>query len=750
MRNILLGALLCLYGNIAAQSLPFPREAAVNQQLLATTMPVLAQKLLPRLQAGDDRWGYLQQLLMVQLTARQYKAALQTIREYRSAYAQSDAEKAPVRFIQYETYINALQRKEPVEKAFREAFSTSVARLQHASRYDIDNWYIADTTYLAADLQRQLAQLEGQDSIALQDAIQLCRRYAAWQLLSRISAMAAPLLRQFNRQHYDIRDSLLISTRDGASVSAIVVRPRHQQGPLPVIFFFTIYTDGGNLCIAKEAADKGYVGVVANTRGKRLSPEIAMPYEHDGNDAHDVINWISRQSWCNGSIGMYGGSYVGFTQWAAIKEGVPPALKTIVPSAAVVPGFDVPKENNVFMSFVYPWIPHVTNNQFLDNVTYNDRGRWRNMQFNWYHSGAAYQTLDSIDGTPNPIYRRWLAHPDYDAYWQNMTAYKEDFARIDIPILSTTGYFDGAQIGAMYYYREHLRYRPNAAHYLVIGPYDHLGCQHVPLPYVNGYTIDNAARISVHQLIYQWFDHILKGAPKPPILEDRINYQVMGTNQWKHVPSLQQMNNDTMTFYLSPQRLVRQPPTDTAFIPQQADLSVRSGRFTGNYILSPLSGSNINTANGLVFVSDPLPASVAVNGSFLGKLLVIPNKKDVDIGINLYEQTPDGRYFQLSYFIGRASYAASLEKRQLLTPGSVNTISFSNTRMISKQLAKGSRLVVVININQNPFEEINYGTGKKVSEETIADAGEPVQLRWRNDSYIKVGIHHQRAPAARW
>lgn len=742
MRNMLLMALLCLYGRSAAQLLPFPREAATHPEVLATAMPALAQKILPQLRSGDDKWGYLQQLLMVQLTARQYEAALATIRQYRDAYAQSDAEKARVRFIQYETYIKAVQRRQPLKKAFEEVFQASLASLHAASRYDIDNWYTADSAYLSADLQRQLKQLEGQDSIVLPEAIQLCRRYTAWQLLPRITAMATPPLQAFNQRHYQIRDSLLISTRDGASVSAIVVRPKHQRGPLPVIFFFTIYTDGSNLCIAKEAADKGYVGVVANTRGKRLSTEVTMPYEHDGNDAADVINWISRQSWCNGSIGMYGGSYVGFTQWAAVKNGVPPALKTIVPSAAVVPGFDVPKENNVFMSFVYPWIPYVTNNKFLDNVTYYDRGRWRNMQFNWYRSGAAYQMLDSIDGTPNPIYRRWLSHPDYDAYWQNMTAYKEDFARINIPILSTTGYFDGAQIGAMYYYREHLRYRPNAEHYLVIGPYDHLGCQHVPLPYVNGYTIDSVARISIHQLIYQWFDYILKGAPKPALLQDHVNYQVMGTNEWKHTPSLQQMNNDTLTLYLSRQRLLRQQPADTAFMVQQADLSDRNGGFTGNYILSPLAGDSINTTNGLVFTSDPLPAPIAVNGSFLGRLQVVSNKKDVDIGINLYEQTPDGRYFQLSYFIGRASYAASLEKRQLLTPGNVNVFSFSNTRMISKQLAKGSRLVVVININQNPFEEINYGTGKEVSKETIADAGDPILLQWRNDSYIQIGVHN--------
>lgn len=58
-----------------------------------------------------------------------------------------------------------------------------------------------------------------------------------------------------------------------------------------------------------------------------------------------------------------------------------------------------------------------------------------------------------------------------------MIPYKEDFAHIDIPILSTTGYYDDGQRGAMYYYPEHLKYKPDAEHYLLIGPYDHWGAQ---------------------------------------------------------------------------------------------------------------------------------------------------------------------------------------------------------------------------------------------------------------------------------
>jgi hypothetical protein len=52
-------------------------------------------------------------------------------------------------------------------------------------------------------------------------------------------------------------------------------------------------------------------------------------------------------------------------------------------------------------------------------------------------------------------------------------------------------------------------------------------------------------------LIFQWFDYTLKGEAKPDFLQDKINFEVMGTNRWRHVPNLRSMNNDTLIFYLN-------------------------------------------------------------------------------------------------------------------------------------------------------------------------------------------------------
>ena len=112
----------------------------------------------------------------------------------------------------------------------------------------------------------------------------------------------------------------------------------------------------------------------------------------------------------------------------------------------------------------------------------------------------------------------------------------------------------------------------------------------------------------------------------------------------------------------------------------------------------------------------------------------------MDVGITLYEVTPEGEYFHLAYFIGRASYAKDPTTRNLLTPNKIETIPFSNTRVVSKQLRKGSRLLITLNVNKNAFSELNYGTGKVVSDETIKDAKEPLKVKWYNDSFVKIPV----------
>lgn len=546
--------------------------------------------------------------------------------------------------------------------------------------------------------------------------------------------------------HYDIQDQVLIRTRDGATLSASVVRPKGVTEPLPTLLTFDIYTDPAAFrARGKDAAAHGYASVIADTRGKRLSPDEIVPYEHEAADTDAVIEWIARQPWSNGRIGMRGGSYSGFTAWAATKH-MPAALKTLAVSAAAIPGLGLPMYNNVFLSANYGWVFYVTDNKYLDERTYNDNDRWTRLLDNWFSSGRPYREIDQVDGTPNPLLQRWLRHPAYDGYWQAMVPYEHDFAHVTIPVLTISGYYDDGQISALEYLKEHYRYNPRAEHYLVIGPYDHFGTHRaIKASVLRGYRIDPVAQFSTPELVYQWMDYVLRGGPKPAMLVDRINYEVMGANEWRHAASLPQMSSHHVPYYLTatPEgnryRLSRAQPARPGSIERSYDLADRTVQNNAHSYPDPIVEEALERTTELMFVSQRFERPTIVSGAFAGELDVTISKRDVDLGVTVFEQTPDGQLMHLAYWLGRASFARDRSVRRLLPPGKAVRIPFETT-VVSRQLSAGSRLLVLLDVNKNPIAQVNYGTGKDVSDESRADAGEPLRVSWHGDSYINVPL----------
>ncbi len=531
---------------------------------------------------------------------------------------------------------------------------------------------------------------------------------------------------------YVVQDSVLIPTKSGIAISAIIVRKKTNVQPLPAVLFYTTYYQGtGDAILGKRSADRDYVGVVAYARGIRANLKDYAPYEHEGTDVYDIIDWISKQKWCNGKVGMYGGSYTGFSQWATAKK-LHPALKTIVPQVAVMPGFDVPMENNVPTTNILSWAN--------DNI-YKFQPLRRSLPFEWFEKGSSFRSLDSLAGQPNPIFQKWLQHPSYDNYWKSLAPSPKEFANFHIPVLSTTGYYDGAEISALQYFKLHNQYNTKAEHYFVVGPYDHWSGQRSASPNLMGYDIDPVANISMQDLAFEWLNYILKDGQKPALLKNKINYQVMGSNEWKHVASLSKMNNDTLTFYLSNHLLDPRKPKPTTHISQIVDFKDRENQ--NNYFTPTIIFDTLDVSNGLVFSTKVFENDFSINGSFAGNLSASINKKDMDISMAFYELRADGKYFFLTRYIGRASYAKDNSKRTMLQPDQKETIPFSNTHFVSKQIRKGSKLVILLNINKHPFEIINYGSGKAVADETMKDANEPLQIKWYSNSYIKVPIWKQ-------
>ncbi|WP_284461790.1 CocE/NonD family hydrolase [Chryseobacterium sp.] len=730
---------------LQAQKFYFPKTAVTDSVIMEKQIPNLALQVISHLQSAkykpENTVDLMDNLFRLQMVAQDYKNSLVSLSENRNLFA--DNNMGGYRYIGFEMYsLSKIAQKESntsfsnaLQKVFNQKYESLPEKLIPRLRLALDG----DVKESRKQLKKILDKQKDKDSIDYRTALALCKSYLSYKTYSGIKPQVMQLLTSKDKERFIIETKDL-TIKNGATLTITIVRKKGNTSPLPVILTSNIYAGSFDEFFGKRAAVYNYVGAVVNTRGKRNSNNVNNPFEHESEDIYEVIDWVSKQPWCDGKVGMIGGSYLGFSQWAAVKK-LHPALKTIVPQVAVGIGIDYPAQNNIFMSYMLQWIQYVTNNKLTDEADFANAVKWDSIYTKWYKSGKAFRSLDTISGKPSKIFQRWLDHPGYDQYWQKMVPYKEDFSKINIPILTTTGYYDDDQIGALYYFKQHHLYNKNADHYLVIGPYNHGGAQSFGFTYVNGNPIDPVARISIDDLAFSWFDYILKGGKKPEILKDRINFQVMNTNTWKHVADLDKMHTSSLKFYLQDKKntsSVFNKPQSKSFTTQIVDLKNRDQK---DIYYKVSKKDSIKMTNSVAFESEVLDKDMIISGNLSGFFNVSINKKDFDTDTYLYQIQPDGKSSLLSTHIVRASYAKNNEKRQLLEPNKTEQIPINNSYFMSKKIEKGSKLLLLVGVNKNPNWQINYGSGKDVSDETIKDSGEPLEIKWYNDSYVEIPVY---------
>ncbi|MDR2238284.1 MAG: CocE/NonD family hydrolase [Chryseobacterium sp.] len=729
-----------------AQKFYFPKTAATDSLILEKQIPGLALQVMARYRLPKNKpkyhITYLDNLFRLQMAAKDYKRSITTLSDYRKEYA--DHNMAGGSSLAYEIYSMAKlvekDKKITFPEAVTTAFNTKYKTLPAKLTPKVGTIMDGDVGDYKNTLINALAKQKDKDSIDYSSAMALCKAYINFKAYAGTKPLVMKSL-TLKEQESFIIETQNLTLKSGNTLTITIVRKKENTTPLPAILTNNIYAgEALDKFFGKRAAVYNYVGVVVNTRGKRDSNDENNPFEHESQDLYEVIDWVSKQPWNNGKVGMIGGSYLGFSQWAAAKN-LHPALKTIVPQVSVGIGIDYPSQNNIFMSYMMRWIRYVTNNKFTDKADFSNHKKWDSINTAWYKSGRSFRALDTLSGNPNKIFQRWLDHPGYDQYWQKMVPYKDDFAKINIPVLTTTGYYDADQIGAMYYYQQHHRYNKNASHYLVIGPYDHAGAQSYGYNYAYGNLIDPVARISIDDLAFSWFDYILKDGKKPDILKDRVNFQVMGDNTWKHVPNLEKMHSSTLRFYLQDRKSspsVFTQPKLQKFTTQTVDFKDRDTKDT--YYATGKKDS-VSTTNSIQFESEVLDKDLIISGDLSGLFNISINKKDFDTNMVLYQIQPDGKAFMLSTHMVRASYAKNNAVRQLLEPGKKEQIPIRNSMFMSRKVIKGSKLLLVVGVNKSPDWQINYGTGKDVSDETIKDSGIPLEVKWYNDSYVEIPVY---------
>jgi uncharacterized protein len=729
----------------AALEFDFRPPATATDPKAGTIMSDLAARLIPVYQDPDPE-RYLANLSALQMAVGDYAAAEISRQSLRERRRTSDFGHPVGRGLIYDMYARAKALETQHRFTFAEALTTSfretIQRLNDHDAHAVTQWLGEPPALYQEALQSALDQQRSRDNIDQADAVELIWKYVRFDAYRTFGPLVVLLNAEDDHQRYAVDNETVVQTPNGTSIPVVVIRPNSLSDPLPTLLEFRI---DDSQSFAKDCAAHGYVGVVAYARGRQKSAAGFTPFQHDGDDVRAVINWIAKQPWSDGRVGMYGEGYSGFVAWAAAAKKLPAALKAIATSAASAPGINVPMEGNIRNNSAYAWSLEVSGAGIAESSD-DDVARWRALDQKWYRSGRRYRDMGRLYGEHNPIFIRWLNHPSYDGFWREMLPYREQFAKINIPVLTMTGYFAASEPGPLYYFAQHHRYNPHADDTLIIGPYDDAMMERGMSAELHGYQVDAAALVDFRELRYQWFDHVFKGAATPALLADSVNYQLMGSNEWQHAPSLDAVAEKSLRFYLNGvasgtiHRLTQHKKTNDAFVQQTVNFVDRSD---AAWTPSPdFISRSLGPRHGTIFVSEPLTKTTEFNGLFSGRLDFTVNKMDVDLYITLYELLANGDYVRLfsPTYEFRASYAADRTHRHILKAGERQELAFKSERMTSRQLKAGSRLVMVLGINKRPDREINYGTGGDVSEESIADGKSPLKIRWYSDSYIDIPV----------
>src|SRR5258706_16238305 len=121
---------------------------------------------------------------------------------------------------------------------------------------------------------------------------------------------------------------LEIPLRDGIHLNATLYLRKNPENRSPAIFTLTPYSAQTYHDRAVYFAAHGYPFLTVDVRGRGNSQGEFHPFIQEAEDGHDVVEWLSKQPYCNGQVAMWGGSYAGYDQWGTAKE-LPPHLATI-------------------------------------------------------------------------------------------------------------------------------------------------------------------------------------------------------------------------------------------------------------------------------------------------------------------------------------------------------------------------------------------------------------------------------------
>ena len=529
-------------------------------------------------------------------------------------------------------------------------------------------------------------------------------------------------------------ETIAVPMRDGIKLTTDIYRD-DAVNKAPVVLMRTPYDRTKVKGTAEKFAKAGYIAVMQDCRGTRASEGVMAPYNNEGQDGYDTIEWITRQPWCSGRVGMMGGSYVGAVQWQAAVEQ-PPGLAAIAPQATWSSFYrNLYLGGAVRLSLIAGWIAGNTAKPADTKPADMDVALMR----------LPLSDVDEAIGWKMPWLDAFLTHPEPNGFWTRLDL-TSHLPELTLPALHVVGYYDffsRESVGNfMIMQKQAHDLKTRQQQRLILGPWDHGSVGKTKTGEVE-FGAD--ASVDTFALQLDWFDRHLKqdaaalAKPFPP-----VRYFSMGDNVWHDAQTWPPEGFIETSFFLHSEgkantrkgggRITREAPTKAEPVDTfRADPAnpvpacpVTKTRPMKAAVWGPVDQSATEDRDDvLVYTSEPLTVPLTFVGNAEAKLHVSTDTPDADWAVKLIDVHPDGFAQNIARGILRGRYRASLLKPELMQPGQVYEITV-DLGPVAATIAKGHQLRVDISGADFPLYDRNPNTAEGITSSKTAIATEQV------------------------
>ena len=483
-------------------------------------------------------------------------------------------------------------------------------------------------------------------------------------------------------------------------------------------------------------AKRGYAFVVQDVRGRFDSGGTFVPWESEQDDGYDTIDWITKQPWSNGKVGMIGGSYLGSVQWMAAASHHP-ALKCIIPQVSGTdPFFNVPYDHGVFEIDLLDWAA------FLSGTSPPklDPEQLKTLPLS--------KLSKNYLGASVPFFDHWLDESTPGKFGKaNFLSSLEKSAP---PALSISGWWDGNGGGTQLNWATMRKFRAENQ-WLIYGPWVH--------DFDISASLDDVyygpqATFDLEAVYVRWFDYWLKDKKVGIEQMPRVQVFETGANKWRSLSDWPEEQFKTSTLYLDAST-TEDAANDSGRLDEvNTESRVSEDRYTYNPTTLKTDGTNLPypwfgsstidlhpNDNGILFYKTAaLDHELEIGGPISLDVYFSTSGKDMDFFASLIDVDEVGRYHLVNLpAIFRARYLNGWESPKPLKPDSIYhaTIELAD---VAHCFAKGHRVGLLIRSDMFPIYDRNLNTGEPIKNGTSVivarqqiyhDAKHPSTLRFR-------------------